>query len=307
MTTTAANDQLLARAQAQWQFGDWQSLIALYPTVDSAQLQNHPDQAELAFYAAVGHLQMGSLEVAEKLFKKTIFIEKKKCVTMLLASAKESLLKIRVLNGDLKNSWGAYKNQWIKNKGDGLGYIDFIFLILRTQKNFPLRIIKEGYEAIVYKKGTLVIKLYKPSSFRENIIYKKSGDGFFAKSLSDSEIFPNVVFSTDLFIVMEYSGEPLGSYTEVTCRNFDPMAFEEWLLYLREELNRLEIIHRDIQPSNILYNKSKKKFFLIDFGWALRYHEKDKLDMRPKTLNPFAKNDEEAISKLIAISRSMRT
>ncbi|MBC8729037.1 FkbM family methyltransferase [Paraburkholderia sp. UCT2] len=46
---------LLQRAQTQWQFGDWNSLAML----DCAMLQDHPDRAALAVFAAAGRLQSG--------------------------------------------------------------------------------------------------------------------------------------------------------------------------------------------------------------------------------------------------------
>jgi FkbM family methyltransferase len=46
---------LLQRAQTQWQFGDWNSLAML----DRAMLQDHPDRATLAVFAAAGRLQSG--------------------------------------------------------------------------------------------------------------------------------------------------------------------------------------------------------------------------------------------------------
>lgn len=46
---------LLERARTQWQFGDWDSLIAL----DSAVLEHHPDRAHLALLVAAGHSQQG--------------------------------------------------------------------------------------------------------------------------------------------------------------------------------------------------------------------------------------------------------
>lgn len=44
---------LLKRTYTQWQFGDWDSLIAL----DSVAIENHPDRARLALFISAGHLQ----------------------------------------------------------------------------------------------------------------------------------------------------------------------------------------------------------------------------------------------------------
>lgn len=54
------DENLLERARAQWQFGDWQSLLRL----DRDSLQHHPERAKLALLAAAGQLQAGSVDVA---------------------------------------------------------------------------------------------------------------------------------------------------------------------------------------------------------------------------------------------------
>lgn len=46
---------LLASARTQWQFGDWQSLVA----IDRAILEDHPNRATLALLIAAGHSQLG--------------------------------------------------------------------------------------------------------------------------------------------------------------------------------------------------------------------------------------------------------
>ncbi len=52
----AYDECLLEKSRAQWQFGDWQSLIKL----DRILLQNHPDRAKLALLAAAAHMQLGN-------------------------------------------------------------------------------------------------------------------------------------------------------------------------------------------------------------------------------------------------------
>lgn len=56
---------LLERAKTQWQFGDWQSLVA----IDQNGLDHHPDRARLALLAAAGHAQVGNMADAQHLFQ----------------------------------------------------------------------------------------------------------------------------------------------------------------------------------------------------------------------------------------------
>lgn len=60
---------LLACAQTQWQFGDWDSLIQLQPQYQPETLQHHPDRVRIILYAAAGHLQIGSAEIGKQLIK----------------------------------------------------------------------------------------------------------------------------------------------------------------------------------------------------------------------------------------------
>lgn len=62
MTNITADDQLLRRAQTQWQFGDWQNLAKL--SLD--RLERHPRRGELALYAAAGKFQLGQAEEARQ-------------------------------------------------------------------------------------------------------------------------------------------------------------------------------------------------------------------------------------------------
>lgn len=59
------DENLLERARAQWQFGDWHSLAQLGRGV----LQHHPDRAGLAVLAAAGRLQIGQIDEAKQFIK----------------------------------------------------------------------------------------------------------------------------------------------------------------------------------------------------------------------------------------------
>lgn len=57
MHTHTDGTEMLERACAQWQAGDWESLVLL----DRDTLQPHPDRATLALLAATGHQQIGDM------------------------------------------------------------------------------------------------------------------------------------------------------------------------------------------------------------------------------------------------------
>jgi tetratricopeptide (TPR) repeat protein len=59
------DEQLLERARAQWQFGDWESLLKL----DADSLQYHPDRAKLALLAAAAFLQTQNTANARKFIR----------------------------------------------------------------------------------------------------------------------------------------------------------------------------------------------------------------------------------------------
>ena len=84
------DEKLLEKARSQWQFGDWASLAQL----NRESLRSHPDKAQLALFAAAGHLQMGANEVAKALL----------ALAMESGCSKHLILKILV--GGCYNSLG---------------------------------------------------------------------------------------------------------------------------------------------------------------------------------------------------------
>ncbi len=62
-TIVPYDENLLERAKTQWQFGDWQSLVA----IDHNSLEQHPERAKLALLAAAGHAQLGDTVTARRL------------------------------------------------------------------------------------------------------------------------------------------------------------------------------------------------------------------------------------------------
>jgi FkbM family methyltransferase len=56
------DEDLLSRARAQWQYGDWGSLL----TIDRQSLQHHPDRARLALLVASAHQQQGDADATKR-------------------------------------------------------------------------------------------------------------------------------------------------------------------------------------------------------------------------------------------------
>lgn len=58
----AIDENLLERSQAQWQVGDWESLVLM----DRETLLHHPDRAKLALLVAAGNFQLGEDRTARQ-------------------------------------------------------------------------------------------------------------------------------------------------------------------------------------------------------------------------------------------------
>ncbi|MFC4621193.1 hypothetical protein ACFO3A_03070 [Comamonas nitrativorans] len=63
------DDRKITTAEAYWRYGDWGRLIDLYPDSGSKNLDQYTERAQLAVYAAAGHLQRGQIEVARELIR----------------------------------------------------------------------------------------------------------------------------------------------------------------------------------------------------------------------------------------------
>jgi hypothetical protein len=64
-SNVAFDENLLDKARAQWQIGDWLMLSAL--TIED--IQHHPDKPKLALLAAMGNQQVGKTDHAKELFR----------------------------------------------------------------------------------------------------------------------------------------------------------------------------------------------------------------------------------------------
>lgn len=59
----AYDENLLERARTQWQFGDWESLALLQREI----IEDHPERAQLALFAAAGYLQTNNIREARQM------------------------------------------------------------------------------------------------------------------------------------------------------------------------------------------------------------------------------------------------
>lgn len=55
------DENLVMKAQLQWQFGDWDSLCQL----NVEDVKHHPQRVDLALYGAAGNFQRGTVEAAK--------------------------------------------------------------------------------------------------------------------------------------------------------------------------------------------------------------------------------------------------
>lgn len=91
------DETLLEKARTQWQFGDWQSLIA----IERDTLQNHPDRAKLALLVSAGHLQWGDASQAMQYIRLATDwgVDKKLLARILVAGTHNSLARAAAISG----------------------------------------------------------------------------------------------------------------------------------------------------------------------------------------------------------------
>jgi hypothetical protein len=92
------DEHLFERACNQWQFGDWSSLSQLAQDA----IQNHPERARLALFAAAGRLQIGAVAEAKSYIDlaKDWGIEKRLVLQLLTAGIHNSLGRAAAIAGD---------------------------------------------------------------------------------------------------------------------------------------------------------------------------------------------------------------
>ena len=85
----AFDENMLERARAQWQFGDWQSLAK----ISREMLLHHPDRAKLAILVAAAHGQVGQLDKLQQFvqFAKAWGCSRKLISQVLISGVQNSL------------------------------------------------------------------------------------------------------------------------------------------------------------------------------------------------------------------------
>ena len=277
----------------------------------SEGLKINPNSALLLYSLGDALAKIGDLETAAKYLKKAIELKPdydnfQKRLSKVL-SQKESLFKqnnsiviskyaINFLMSNLSNLWD---NKFLEKN-----YLQFLFDYQRLGLYQSGELLAECTEAKTYKKSNIVIKEYKSIYYSFNDKFNRKSEGYYLKKYR-SICFIELLQESPLFIIMPYAGEPIGIIDEnmpgqrrINLQGLDYLALVKWLVYLQKELNRLKIQHRDINPTNILYNKQKNEYKLIDFCWTLEEGEPDDVNSKPSCLNPYAENDNQAIERL---------
>lgn len=91
-------DDLLERARAHWQMGDWPALAALW----ERPLDTHPDRARLALLAAVGSAQLGRMDEARRAARQAQLwgCERELLARVLIGGVHNSLGRVASLHED---------------------------------------------------------------------------------------------------------------------------------------------------------------------------------------------------------------
>jgi serine/threonine protein kinase len=314
------DENLLERARTQWQFGDWETLAA----IERNQLQHHPYRGKLALLAAAGLLQTGETRKARTFIQlaQDWGMSKQMVSRILIAGVHNSLGRAAAAAGQDNRALGHFENSVAIGTPDGdlrllsqarasreMGVLQLSpspnavpSLINTASKTTELKeplLISEGYEAQVYGNGDEFIKVYKPEYFQYNKDYNRRGEGRFLKA-NQSTFFISLLEENPFYIVMPYAGERIGDMQELDYETFNCEKLCVWVLELKDELKRLGVQHRDINPSNILYHRDRDEFRLIDFGWAIESDELLKESLKPLGMNPYGLSDDEALEKMIA-------
>ena len=73
------------------------------------------------------------------------------------------------------------------------------------------------------------------------------------------------------YLVLDLLGESLKTYKERICDNVqmeNVINIGIQLTKILQEIHKMGIVHRDIKPQNIVFDKDCKNIFLIDFGFS---------------------------------------
>lgn len=168
----------------------------------------------------------------------------------------------------------------------------------RCMREATPKLIGKGYEASIFSVGPYVAKVYTEEYFFYNKEYKRRAESDFLQSVH-SNFFADVLYADQFYMVMPNYGKKIGQYTKIESGEIDADKLVVWLSDLKNELKRLQVAHRDINPSNILFNQHTSEYRLIDFSWALQGGELERIEFKPAGMNPYGLSDEQAIDNMI--------
>jgi serine/threonine protein kinase len=160
------------------------------------------------------------------------------------------------------------------------------------------KVIRDCAESIVFIEGGTVRKIYNGNYYYFNRIYDLEGEPYFLEKYK-SPYFIELVEQIDGGVRLKNGGVRLGGSDRFD-RPLPPKdKLVSWLLGLKEELQRLGIRHRDINPRNIVYDG--KEFKLIDFSFATE-EDHDLFDEKEssKKHRNYGRDDNIAIDRMLA-------
>jgi len=133
---------------------------------------------------------------------------------------------------------------------------------------------------------TYVKKFYNDRWRRFNREFKRKGEFYFLTKYQSPCFIKVLDYEEDVSITLENGGVPLETEDGIpfTQKDIDFFELVKWLYLLRQEFKRFKIVHRDVNPTNVLYNKDTKTFKLIDFSWAGEPGDQDGITL-PRVMN----------------------
>lgn len=144
-----------------------------------------------------------------------------------------------------------------------------------------MKILRKGENFTVYctensKKEKVILKLINSEHFNNKEKYQKILKQFQIEKnilkMLDFEFIPKYIDSTKHCLCISYiEGENLKRIKEKLSYR-EKLDILIQLSQILKKIHRLKIIHGDIKPENIIYNKGK--VYLIDFGSAMLEGEK---------------------------------
>jgi len=169
-------------------------------------------------------------------------------------------------------------------------------------KKLESNILHKSKRSEVISKDDFVVKTYTDHPVNE----KSSVDRevFFSSQIKSKNILPSQKIS-ERSLKMQRLSFALGTTKKINLSNIRRLLFFlskneviQQFENIRKDLNESNIIHRDVNPNNILFDEKSKTLKLSDFYWSINKGEEFK-ETPPGLNGAYSKNDSEAISMLI--------